>query len=600
MRSLVAIVLSAVLLACGSDAPHKVTVTVSLTGSASGGVAADGLSCSGATCTGTYDRGGTLVLTASPGSGAVFAGWSGDCSGRGSCTLVLDADRAVTADFAVPVTLTVAVIGEGSGTVSAPDLACAGATCTGTYARGQQVTVRAVPTAADPASYFSGWSGACTGSGDCVVTLDGETSLNASFGLRRQTLTVTVRHDGGGEGHVTSDPPGIDCDAGTCSGAFVLGRSVTLAAAPGASRFVRWRGACAGSGSCQIAVAGDAQVEAVFLGANYVFATSTDFSPSNTSLDRADAECNARAASAGLPGRYVAWMSTSAVNARDRVGTARGWVRIDGYPFADQLADPTSRPQGIYPALYDEAGRALTRPDVLTGTRPDGTLEAGFNCGDWSSREGNVLAGRVTSGGSAWTAAWGTACSTTLRLHVLCLGVDVTAPLAPTPESGRKAFLSRGSFPGYGGVPELDILCGEEAAAAGLAGRFKALVATSAASAVSRFDLTGARWVRTDGLPLVATASDLAAGTVVAPLNVHADGAYVGGRARVVTGAANPGVAGTLTTTCSDWTAGAGARGLSGDADATSPSHFEYPESWFFGDESAECSWFQNIYCLQE
>jgi hypothetical protein len=63
-----------------------------------------GISC-GAGCstdTGSYARGSTVTLTATP-SGSVFLGWTGDCAGFGTnptCTLTMSFDRVVGAAFA--------------------------------------------------------------------------------------------------------------------------------------------------------------------------------------------------------------------------------------------------------------------------------------------------------------------------------------------------------------------------------------------------------------------------------------------------------------------------------------------------------------------
>jgi len=50
----------------------------------------------------TYPSGVTVVLTAQADALSSFAGWGGDCSGKGAtCTLRMDADRSVTASFAL-------------------------------------------------------------------------------------------------------------------------------------------------------------------------------------------------------------------------------------------------------------------------------------------------------------------------------------------------------------------------------------------------------------------------------------------------------------------------------------------------------------------
>ena len=77
------------------------TLTVTLTGAGKGTVTSTpaGLTCTGTTCTGRFAKGTTVKLTATPDSGALFGGWTGQCTGPGSCSPVLNADIAVTAEF---------------------------------------------------------------------------------------------------------------------------------------------------------------------------------------------------------------------------------------------------------------------------------------------------------------------------------------------------------------------------------------------------------------------------------------------------------------------------------------------------------------------
>jgi len=56
-------------------------------------------------CSGVFERGTTVTLTAIPIEGSRFNGWYRGCSGTGTCTLVMDRDRTVEAQFdLIPVT----------------------------------------------------------------------------------------------------------------------------------------------------------------------------------------------------------------------------------------------------------------------------------------------------------------------------------------------------------------------------------------------------------------------------------------------------------------------------------------------------------------
>ena len=77
---------------------HSLVVTTDGNGTGTVTSAPAGIDC-GTTCSATFDVGTPVGLTAAPGVGSTFAGWSGDCSGMGQCSVTMDADHAVTATF---------------------------------------------------------------------------------------------------------------------------------------------------------------------------------------------------------------------------------------------------------------------------------------------------------------------------------------------------------------------------------------------------------------------------------------------------------------------------------------------------------------------
>ncbi len=84
----------------GSAAPNP-QLTVSWGGSGNGSIS-DGVSLnctSPAGCSHAYTNGTKVTLTATPSSGAVFTGWSGACTGTGTCVLTMNSNQAVTANF---------------------------------------------------------------------------------------------------------------------------------------------------------------------------------------------------------------------------------------------------------------------------------------------------------------------------------------------------------------------------------------------------------------------------------------------------------------------------------------------------------------------
>jgi endoglucanase len=160
------------------------TLTVTRAGTGTGTVTSSpaGISC-GATCSASFASGASVTLTASAASGSTFAGWSGGvCTGTAACTVSMTAARSVTATFnttATGQTLTVTRAGTGTGTVtSAPSGVNCGTTCSASYANGTSVTLTAT---AATGSTFAGWSGACTGTGACTVSMSAARAVTATF-----------------------------------------------------------------------------------------------------------------------------------------------------------------------------------------------------------------------------------------------------------------------------------------------------------------------------------------------------------------------------------------------------------------------------------
>ncbi len=158
------------------------SLTLSKSGGGSGSVTSTpaGINC-GATCTHVFADGASVSLTPSASAGSVFAGWSGACSGTGACTVTMTTAQTVTATFnqSPTQTLTVSKVGSGTGSVSSnPAGISCGASCTANFAQGATVTLTAAP---DGGSTFAGWSGACSGTGSCSVTMDAAKTVTASF-----------------------------------------------------------------------------------------------------------------------------------------------------------------------------------------------------------------------------------------------------------------------------------------------------------------------------------------------------------------------------------------------------------------------------------
>jgi hypothetical protein len=132
-------------------------------------------------CSATFDGGRqiTVPIVATADSGYAFVRWEGACSGaQPTCALAASASTAATAIFSKgPVTLTVSVRGRGNVVSTPAGITCA-SRCSGQFAFGAKVRVRAKP---QPGWRFVAWSGACTGRVPCFIRLSQAASVVATF-----------------------------------------------------------------------------------------------------------------------------------------------------------------------------------------------------------------------------------------------------------------------------------------------------------------------------------------------------------------------------------------------------------------------------------
>ena len=145
-----------------------------------------------------------------------FEGWTGDCTGTGGCEVAMDASRTVTATFRGPqvLTLTVSAADTGIGYVEveqggSPRQTCSNQAgypqpCVYPFGLGEVVTLTPVT---GMFSAFVGWSGACTGTGPCQVTMSQSTSVSAVFAHDNQAPTASA---GGPYSGVRGDPVTFD------------------------------------------------------------------------------------------------------------------------------------------------------------------------------------------------------------------------------------------------------------------------------------------------------------------------------------------------------------------------------------------------------
>lgn len=172
------------------------------------------------------------------------------------------------------IALTVEFQGSGAGQVKVAesDQTCSSG-CVLAFAPGSHVTLQAT---VGPGSIFNGWDGACSGGGDCGLTLDADTTVEANFNASASTVTLNTLTAGPGTVSVT--PPGSRCGSGCVQ--FEAGTPVTLTPIPDSGfSFIAWddKSPCQGApGSCTFSLDDDTTVTAEFCQFQHVVSVTGD------------------------------------------------------------------------------------------------------------------------------------------------------------------------------------------------------------------------------------------------------------------------------------------------------------------------------------
>lgn len=209
----------------------RLVIAVTGSGKGEGTVECEAFEGSGrGSCTQRYPEGEAVILYASAGSGAEFAGWEGcEWEEETECEVTMAGETTVKAIFTAERTLTIEKTGPGAVTDSLGLISC-GSVCSGTYPVGTVVTLTAAP---PPGSFFSGWAGGgCKGIvKTCTVTLDGDTTVAAEFepiappDPEEELIEVeagTARAAGAAQVKAGKAALKLTCSGGPCKGTLKL------------------------------------------------------------------------------------------------------------------------------------------------------------------------------------------------------------------------------------------------------------------------------------------------------------------------------------------------------------------------------------------
>ena len=350
---------------------HSLTISAGGGGGVGGTVGAGSvLDCPASSCSALLDAGTEVTLTATPTSGFAFLTWGGACSGSAStCTVTLSVDRAVSAAFSAPLTVSVSPAGYGSVVASPTGVGC-GTDCQ-SFAVGSVVSLTAT---AATGYRFLGWSGACSGSSSqCNVTLSAARSVSATFDVAQASLSVEL--SGTGRGSLSGVAGGTSVLACThsCSTSLPLGTSVTLTATPDDySTFAGWGedgSRCGTSSTCSVTLSAASRVTATFDRLSYTLTTASS-GPGRVTSRPAGLDCGATCTATFDAGQVVTLTATPSAHS-----VFLGWsgACATGLPQCNlsirsaRTATATFAPQ-LYPVEIVYAGGGRGTVTATAGT----------------------------------------------------------------------------------------------------------------------------------------------------------------------------------------------------------------------------------------
>ena len=230
----------------------------------------------------------SATLAAGAGEHYAFAGWTGECAGRGAeCALVagaFTADASASAAFA-PATYTLTVTAAGNGSLAlgvGGTSAAVAAGASGTFAVTVENSATLKATAAEHYR-FAGWTGECAAQpvGVCELppgAFTAESSIVAGFAPVVRALAVSAGANGAVRVAIGAGAATVPTGAERAFSVTVESSATLAAVADERYAFTGWTGECAGRGAECALVAGaftaDASATATFAPVTYTLTVS--------------------------------------------------------------------------------------------------------------------------------------------------------------------------------------------------------------------------------------------------------------------------------------------------------------------------------------
>jgi hypothetical protein len=303
--------------------------------------------------------------------------------------------------------LSIEVNGSGAVSVSGQSNTCS-SQCSYSYAENAAVTI--TPQASN-GFVFKNWTGACSGTGNCNVTIATDLSVDAVF-EQEQVTEFTLTLDVAGAGTVISSPTGISCGNGLtqCSASYTQGNNITLTQTANTGFvFNGWSGACSGNNGCVVEMLQAQNVIANFIKETeeqYTLTVSIDGDGSVTSSP-AGIDCGSDCSQVFEQGQQLDLTATSATNY-----VFSNW---SGACSGNQACSISmTQAQNVTAIFIEESVTQYTLDVVIDGNGSVTSSPTGIDCGSDCSEvfdQGQQVELTATSAAGSIFSSWSGACS---------------------------------------------------------------------------------------------------------------------------------------------------------------------------------------------
>jgi hypothetical protein len=198
-----------------------------------------GIDC-GAMCEAAFTENQVVTLTATPGAGSAFAGWSGSCAGSGACAVAMSEDAAVAATFVASPALSVSPGSLNFGKVKKGGSAAKIVTIKNTGVTGSSLTINAPAITGSGAAQFAADSSCgapLSKGGSCAISVaftpqSYDTSASAVLAISSDATakgTASVKLTGAsGPPKISASPLSVAFPTVSANPAPVPSRTVTV------------------------------------------------------------------------------------------------------------------------------------------------------------------------------------------------------------------------------------------------------------------------------------------------------------------------------------------------------------------------------------